>query len=132
MEEKVTTKVIGAKQRWAPGLHNAVSPHGVAACRAVLAKHTEGDPGAHGDGDTGANANRVAGMGSWQRQATKAWQGKAMQTSNCSTTGRHAKLAGLWSRSVRWCRPLRKRARPYPTVSPQPIAFACLCPYPLP
>ena len=28
-----------------------------AACRAVLATHTEGDPGAHGDGDTEVNAN---------------------------------------------------------------------------
>ena len=94
MEEKVTTKVIGAKQRWAPGLHNAVSPHGVAACRAVLANTGDG-PGTHGWMVTWGNANRVAGMGSWQRQANQAWQGKAMQTSNRSTTGWHMKLASL-------------------------------------
>ena len=33
---------------------------------------------------------------------------------------------------VRWCWPLRRRARTYLTVSLPPIAFACLCPYPLP
>ena len=33
---------------------------------------------------------------------------------------------------VRWCWPHRRRARTYLPVSLPPIAFACLCPYPLP
>ena len=33
---------------------------------------------------------------------------------------------------VRWCWPLRRRARTYLTISLPPIAFACLRPYPLP
>ena len=45
----------------------------------------------------------LAGMGSWQRQANKAWQGKC-GPANAAQAGRHRKLAGLWSRSVRFWR----------------------------
>ena len=41
-------------------------------------------------------------MGLWQRQANKAWQGKALRNRQYSTTDRQVKLAGL-SRSGREC-----------------------------
>ena len=88
---------------------------------------------------TRANARRAAGMGLWQRQANKAWQGKATaERAAVAQTGRHVKLAGLWSRSGGLWRECGGAGRFEGGLGPtlqspsQPIAFACLCPYPLP
>ena len=78
-------------------------------------------------------------MGIWQRQANEAWQGKAMWTQAAvAQPGRHVKLAGLWSRSGGlWMEcggAGLSEGGLGPTLlsSSHPIAFACLCPYPLP
>ena len=57
------------------------------------------DPGAHGDGmNTGKCKNtRGAGMGSCQSRQTRHGEARPEQAA-VAQTGRHVKLAGLWSR----------------------------------
>ena len=69
------------------GLLNAVP-----WCGCIQGSHCSlrDDPGEHGNGEMGQMQQGLAGMGSRQRQADKAWQGKAV----VAKTGRQVKLAG--------------------------------------
>ena len=87
------------------------------------------------------------GMANVNRQAKPAEQGRCRQTrpaDNPAGTGLAAKqqpadevgrplaVQCRLVEGVRWCWPLGRQARTYLTVSLPPIAFAWLCPYPLP
>ena len=65
-----------------------------------------------------------------------AWQTQTRQDAVRQEVGARSWPASVWSREVVegvwWRRPVCKRAWTYPTVSPQPIAYACPCPYPPP
>ena len=129
----------------------------VAANRAVLATF-RGDPGAHDNEQGTGKCKTERGKNDEGSRHGMAWQRWLQANTACRTRPLQANTAGRRSdrhrpcskqqpadevgrplamqcrlvEGVRWCWPLRRRARTYLTVSLPPIAFACLRPYPLP
>jgi len=112
------------------------SPCGVAACRAVLAKHWRWMVLAHMvEMVTQGQCNKgEAGMGSRQRQANKAWQMQGMANTDQQlqhNTGRHSKLTGLWSGPVRLWRECSGAVRSRNRLGPNLLSPPNLSPLPV-
>ena len=115
------------------GLLNAVS---VCGCLPGSPCSLPDDPGAHGNGLNGAMQTRASRHGV---KAEAGRQGMARPAQAVvAKTGRQVKLAGLLSRSGGSWRECGGAGHSEGGLGPtllspsQPIAFACLCPYPLP
>jgi len=96
----------------------------VAANRTVL-ENLHDDPGTHGN-------EQGAGICKTERGKKNDEGSRHGMEQPADEVGRPLAVQCRLVEGVRWCWPLRRRARTSLSVSLPPIAFACLCPYPLP